>query len=85
MRKIMSTDARVTDQTSLSQDSITHSTKDFKEQLEETNSTLQNRAIIKRIGCYYKNQYNEDIEYYDKALEIDPKHVGILNNKGLAL
>jgi tetratricopeptide (TPR) repeat protein len=30
-------------------------------------------------------KYNEAIEYYDKALQIDPKHADALYNKGLAL
>src|SRR6476660_1057256 len=41
--------------------------------------------ILKGNEHYYNKEYNEAIEYYDKALEIDPKHVGALNNTGKVL
>src|SRR5690348_194625 len=41
--------------------------------------------ILKANEHYYKKEYDEAIECYDKALEIDPKDADALNNKGLAL
>lgn len=43
--------------------------------------TLYNKA-----NNFYKQQkYDEAIQYYDKALEIDPTDSGALNNKAIAL
>jgi tetratricopeptide (TPR) repeat protein len=39
--------------------------------------------ILKGNEHYYNKEYKEAIECYDKALEIDPKHVSALNNKDL--
>jgi tetratricopeptide (TPR) repeat protein len=41
--------------------------------------------ILKGNEHYYNKEYNEAIECYDKALEIDPKDADTLNNKGNAL
>jgi tetratricopeptide (TPR) repeat protein len=34
---------------------------------------------------YYKKEFQKAIEWYDKALEIDPNNVNVLYNKGVAL
>jgi tetratricopeptide (TPR) repeat protein len=47
------------------------------------NSVILSNALDYRLNNLRK--YNEAIECYDKALEIDPKYVYALNNKGLAL
>ena len=39
----------------------------------------------KGISLDNLGKYNEAIEYYDKALEIDPENAEALNNKGVAL
>jgi tetratricopeptide (TPR) repeat protein len=41
--------------------------------------------ILKGNEHSYNKEYRQAIEYYDKALKIDPKYALALNNKGLAL
>ena len=41
--------------------------------------------ILEGNEHYYKNEYDEAIECYDKALEINPNHADALNNKGMSL
>jgi tetratricopeptide (TPR) repeat protein len=41
--------------------------------------------ILKGNEYYYKKAYEKALEWYNKALEIDPEYVAALNNKGLAL
>ena len=42
---------------------------------------LNNKGLaLKNLG-----KYQEAIEWYDKALKIDPNDIYALNNKGLAL
>jgi tetratricopeptide (TPR) repeat protein len=41
--------------------------------------------ILKGNEHYYKNEYREAIECYDKALKINPNYAGVWNNKGNAL
>ena len=41
--------------------------------------------IIEGIALFNLKKYNEAIEYFDRILKVDPKHVDALFNKGRAL
>ena len=49
------------------------------------NSTEVETFYNKVTSLYDNQKYDEAIQYYDKALAIDPSYVNALNNKGLAL
>lgn len=49
------------------------------------NELLIKEHNLKGNEFYYKKEYEKSIEYYDKALEIDPYYTDAWNNKGLAL
>ena len=42
-------------------------------------------CITKDVALENLGKYGEAIEWYDKALEINPNHINSLSNKGLAL
>lgn len=46
---------------------------------------LLKEHLLKGNEFYYKEEYEKSIEYFDKALEIDPKYADAWNNKGAAL
>jgi tetratricopeptide (TPR) repeat protein len=49
------------------------------------NELLLTQYILKGNEYYYKNEYNSALEWYDKAIEINPNYAGALTNKGVAL
>ncbi len=53
-------------------------------QISRNELTLK-EYLLKGNEHYYKEEYTDAIEWYDKALKIDPDEVSVLNNKGLAL
>jgi tetratricopeptide (TPR) repeat protein len=46
---------------------------------------LLKEHILKGNEYYYKKEYNNAIQCFDKALEIDPNNASTWNNKGLVL
>jgi len=53
-------------------------------QISSSELTLK-EILLKGNEHYYKGEYSEAIEYYDKALEIDTNDAGTWYNKGSAL
>jgi tetratricopeptide (TPR) repeat protein len=51
-----------------------------------SNNVIDAEQWLQKGDDYFKLQkYSDAIEYYDKALEIEPKYVSALNGKGYVL
>jgi tetratricopeptide (TPR) repeat protein len=49
------------------------------------NQLLLKEYVLKGNEHHFKKEYSEAIEWYDKAIEINPNYVDAWNNKGIAL